>query len=107
MRKILRSLTALMLAAVLLAGPGVSAAGSSARYESRQQAWAQALASEDPLQVLEAADQNWEQLSQDGLSSEDCQELESQCALASWASEVRGDLEEAQLWLERQAICTQ
>ena len=107
MRKILCSLTALMLAAVLLAGPGVSAAGSSARYESRQQAWAQALASEDPLQVLEAADQNWEQLSQDGLSSEDCQELESQCALASWASEVRGDLEEAQLWLERQAICTQ
>ena len=56
MRKILCSLTALMLAAVLLAGPGVSAAGSSARYESRQQAWAQALASESGELVIRPMD---------------------------------------------------
>ena len=107
MKKILRRLAALVLAAVLLEGTGVSAAAGPDEYEETRQVWTQAQASQDPLQVLEAADRNWELLSQDGLSGEDCLELEPQCALASWASEVRGDLKKAQLWLERQAICTQ
>ena len=105
MKTILRRLAALTLSAALLIAPGVSASGLPDEYDQLRSDWEAAAASQDPVQVIQAAGQSWQLLSQDGLSIEDCLELESQCALASWACEVRGDIEEAQLWLERQTIC--
>ena len=104
MRRIARRAAALALAAVLAAGTA-GAAGQPEGYGGLRRSWLQAEASQDPAQVLEAASRSWELLSQDGLDEADCLELEPQCALASWASEVRGDLDGARLWLDRQTAC--
>ena len=37
-----------------------------------------------------------------GLNQDVCENLEPKCAMASWAYEIKGDLDNAILWLERQ-----
>ena len=106
MKRMAFRLAAAVLAAALTAGTAVSAAGQPEVNQALRREWSQAAASQDPEQVLQAAGQSWELLSRDGLTPADCLELEPQCALASWASEVTGELEDAMLWLERQAMCT-
>ena len=104
MRKAVSPVLAALLCATLLAclcAPASAFARASAGREL-QSAWEEAENARDPDQIVAVAQRSYDLLLQAELNGDICRELEPRCAKASWCCEIKGDLEGAAVWLERQ-----
>lgn len=104
MRQSLQRMFAALLSASLLAGMCITASAFTYpnTYWPLHDAWSQAVADENVDQVLSLAQQTYDLLISYGLSEDVCYNLEPKCAKASWCAEIKGDLEGAILWLQRE-----
>ena len=71
-------------------------------YWKLHSAWDEAVAAKSPEQVISVAQQTYDLLMPLGLGEDVCYNLEPKAGRASWACEMKGDIDGAILWLERQ-----
>lgn len=111
MRKTFHRMLCALLAAVLTAGLSTTAFADGFKYPNDywplQDEWVAADAAGDPDRVIAAAQKIYDLLSPYGLNSDVCNNLQPKCAKASWCSEMKGDLQGAITWLERQRTYAQ
>ena len=98
------ALTSLLLATALVAGLCITASAFTypSSYWPLQDKWIAVSEGQDADQILSVAGQTYDLLRPYGLNESVCYNLEPKCGLASWACEVKGDLDGAIQWLERQ-----
>lgn len=103
-RKFARRLLTSVLAAALMAGMCLTASAFEYpnSYWPLQDEWIAASESQDPDRVIASAQKIYDMLRPYGLNQDVCENLEPKCAMASWAYEIKGDVDNAILWLERQ-----
>ena len=106
MKRIFRGCIAVLLSMTLTAGMcvTVSAFTYPSDYWKLHDAWAVALEQEDSEQILSLAQQTYDLLMKYEICTDICYNLEPKCARASWCCEMKGDLDGAILWLERQLV---
>lgn len=76
-------------------------------YWPLHDAWESALPAGDTDQIISLAQQVYDLLSPYGLVKDVCLNLDAKCAQAAWACEIKGDLNGAVTWLERQRTFAQ
>ena len=108
-RKFLRTLCSLMLVGALMAGTCVNAFAFKypSAYWKLHDAWSAAVAAEDGDAVISVAQKTYDLLMPYGLCADVCYNLEPKCAKAAWCSEMKGDLNGAVKWLQRQRTFAQ
>lgn len=104
MKKIARRLLTSALATALAAGLCITASAFTypSNYWPLQDSWIAATEAQNADQVISVAQQTYDLLIPYGLNQDVCYNLEPKCGLASWACEIKGDLDGAILWLQRQ-----
>lgn len=104
MKRSLRRMFAALLSAAMLAGMCITASAFTypSAYWPLHSAWDEAVASESVDQVISVAQQTYDLLMPYGLGENVCYNLEPKCAQAAWCSEIKGDLQGAITWLQRQ-----
>ena len=76
-------------------------------YWPLHDAWEADAPAGDPDRIISLAQQTYDLLSPYGMVEDVCLNLEPKCAQAAWASEIKGDLQGAATWLERQRAYAQ
>ena len=104
MKKLLRRLLALSMAAALTVGmsAAVSAFTYPKSYWPLHNQWESISSGSDTAAILTNVQKTYDLLRPLGLSQDVCWNLEPKCAKASWICEVQGDLNGAVTWLQRQ-----
>lgn len=104
MKKIAKRLLACGLTAALMAGLCISASAITypSSYWPLHSEWETASQSQDPDQIISVTQRTYDLLIPYGLDQDVCYNLEPKCGMASWACEIKGDLDNAVLWLQRQ-----
>lgn len=104
MKRSLRRLFAALLSAALLAGMCITASAFTypSAYWPLQDAWLEAVANESVDQTISVAQEIYDLLIPYGLGESVCYNLEPKCAKAAWCSEMKGDLQGAITWLQRE-----
>ena len=105
MKKQLRRLLSLVVAAALTAGMTLTASAAftyPSAYWKLHDAWAAAVSAKNADQVLTLAKQTYDLLTPYGMNENVCGNLEVKCAQAAWCSEQKGDIAGAITWLQRQ-----
>ena len=104
MKKLLRRLLALSMAAALTVGmsAAVSAFTYPKSYWPLHDQWESISSGSDTAAILTNVQKTYDLLRPLGLSQDVCWNLEPKCAKASWICEVQGDLNGAVTWLQRQ-----
>ena len=104
MKKTAKRLLSLVVTAALMAGLCISASAITypSKYWPLHDKWLAITAETGPDEVISIAQQTYDLLYPYGLDQDVCYNLEPKCALASWASEIKGDVNGAILWLQRQ-----
>lgn len=104
MKKNMRRLLSAALVAVMVTGMCFTASAFTypSAYWKLHSAWDEAVAAKSPEQVISVAQQTYDLLMPLGLGEDVCYNLEPKAGRASWACEMKGDIDGAILWLERQ-----
>lgn len=106
MKRKIRSWIAALLTAALMMGMCMTASAFTypSAYWKLHDAWAVAVEEGDADQVLSLAQQTYDLLMKNEICTDICYNLEPKCARASWCSEMKGDLDGAIMWLNRQRV---
>lgn len=106
MKQIFRRALAVLLSTVLMAGMCVTASAFTypSAYWKLHDAWAVAVEEQNADKVLTLAQQTYDLLMQYDICTDICYNLEPKCARASWCAEMKGDLDGAIQWLNRQRV---
>ena len=101
MKKNMRRLLSAALAAVMVTGMCFTASAFTypSAYWKLHSAWDEAVAAKSPEQVISVAQQTYDLLMPLGLGEDVCYNLEPKAGRASWACEMKGDIDGAILWL--------
>ena len=104
MKKCLRKLIAVGMSIALMAGMCVTASAFTypSSYWPLHNQWPAVSAGSDAGAIVSLAQKIYDELIPLGMSWDVCGNLETKCAKASWACEVKGDINGAITWLERQ-----
>ncbi len=105
MKKRVKRLMALALSAALALSMTLTAGAAYKfpnAYWKLQDAWVAAQKAQDPDKTIAAAQKTWDLLYKDGPNTEICGNLEFKCGIASWCCEMKGDINGAYLWMNRQ-----
>ena len=104
-----KRLTALALTGTLISGLCVTASAFTfpSAYWPLQAAWEEAVSTQNMDQTISVAQQTYELYQGQALCKEICEILEPYCSRAAWCYEIRGDLDNAILWRERQLMYAQ
>jgi len=104
MKKLAKRLLSCALAAALAAGMCLTASAFTypGAYWALHSAWDEAVAAKDPDQVISVAQQVYDLLTPLGLGQDVCANLWPKSQTASWACEIKGDIDGAITWAERQ-----
>ena len=104
MKKSVRRLLSCAMATAMVAGLCMTASAFTypSSYWPLQEQWTEATQAQNPDQIISVAQQTYDLLIPYGLSQDVCWNLEPKCAQASWACEIKGDIDGAILWLQRQ-----
>lgn len=106
MNRISRRLLASMLTICLTSGMCVTASAFTfpQAYWPLNSAWETAVSTQDADSVISVAQQTYDLLTQYEICAEICYNLEPKSARAAWCAELKGDLDSAILWLQRQRV---
>ena len=109
MKSIRRRILSLALSAALMCGMAVSASAFTypSAYWKLHSAWDEAVSAQNLDQIISVAQQTYDLLMPYGLGTDVCYNLEPKCAQAAWACEIKGDLQGAVNWLNRQLTFAQ
>lgn len=109
MKKRMRRMAALALAGALIVGLSIPAAAFSfpSAYWPLQEAWSAAVSSQDVNATLSTAQRTYDLFRGQPLCKEICEILEPRCSQAAWCCELKGDLDGAILWRQRQLTYAQ
>lgn len=104
MKKILRRMAAAALTAALVMGLSLSASAFTYpnSYWPLHDAWSEAVNSQNIDQTISIGAQTYDLLMQYGLSTDVCYNLEPKCDQVAWCYELKGDINNAILWRQRQ-----
>lgn len=104
MKKILRRAAAAALTAALVMGLSLPASAFTYpnSYWPLHDAWSSAVSSQNIDQTISIGTQTYDLLMQYGLSTDVCYNLEPKCDQVAWCYEMKGDLNNAILWRQRQ-----
>lgn len=104
MKKALRRFLSAAMAAALVAGMCMTASAFTypSSYWPLHNQWETVSVGSDTGAIISLAQQIYDELTPLGMSYDVCGNLETKCAKASWACEVKGDINGAITWLERQ-----
>lgn len=104
MKRKIRCWIAAVLMAALMTGMCMTASAFTypSAYWKLHDAWAVAVEEENAEEVLSLAQQTYDLLMQYDICTDICYNLEPKCARASWCAEMKGDLDGAIMWLNRQ-----
>ena len=106
-RALSSALSAALLSGLCLMGSASAAFQYPRAYWPLHDDWAEAVAAQNPDEVLSVAQKTYDMLMPYGLCLDVCENLEPKCMRASWCAEIKGDIPGAILWLERQRPLTQ
>lgn len=106
MKRTLRRLLSSALAAGMIAGLCLTASAINypSSYWPLHNRWADLENSSDLDGIVSNVQQTYDLLTQYPTDQDVCWNLEPKCAKASWACEVKGDIDGAITWLERQLV---
>ena len=109
MKKYLRRICAVALAAALSASLCISASAFTypSSYWPLHDQWDAVSGGSDVGSITSVAQQTYDLLVPMGMCEDVCWNLEPKCATAAWACEVSGDIDGAITWLERQLTFAQ
>ena len=109
MKKYLRRICAVALAAALSASLCISASAFTypSSYWPLHDQWDAISGGSDVGSITSVAQQTYDLLVPMGMCEDVCWNLEPKCATAAWACEVSGDIDGAITWLERQLTFAQ
>ncbi len=109
MKLSLRRALAGALSAALIAGLCLTASAYTypKDYWPLHDAWESADSAQNLDQVLTTVQQTYDLLSKDPVCQDICWNLQPKCAKASWAAEIKGDLNSAITWAERELVYAQ
>lgn len=103
-KKTAKPLLSCLLTAALMAGLCLNASAITYpnSYWPLQDQWISASEAKDPDQIISVTQRIYDLLIPYGLDQDVCYNLEPKCGMTSWAYEIKGDLDNAVLWLNRQ-----
>lgn len=105
MRKAFQRMLSLALALVLAAGLS-TAALADFQYPNEVwpllDEWTASFSAKDPDRIIAVVQKLYDLLMPYGYNNQVCENLEPKCGIASWCCEMKGDLNGAVTWLERQ-----
>ena len=101
-RTVSLALTAAMLSAMCLTSSAAFQYPSA--YWKLHDAWAVAKSEQNQNDILTLAQKTFDLLTKQEICADICYNLEPKCALASWVSEMQGDLDGAITWAQRQLV---
>ena len=106
MKRFLKRAVACVLSAALISGMCLTASAFKypSAYWKLHDAWAVAIEKQDLDQVIDLAGKTYDLLMPLGLCADVCYNLDVKCAKASWACEMKGDLDGAIKWTQRQMV---
>ena len=109
MRQFGKRIAAVALTGALMSGMLLQASAFSypQAYWPLQASWAQVQQNQDINGTISVAQQTYDLFKNYPLGTEVCQILEPICAKAAWCYEMRGDVDNAVLWLQRQLTYAQ
>ncbi len=104
MKKSARRLLSCAMATAMVAGLCITASAFTypSSYWPLQDQWLEATQAQNADQIISVAQQTYDLLIPYGLNQDVCYNLEPKCAQASWACEIKGDIDGAIMWLQRQ-----
>ena len=103
-KKTAKPLLSCLLTAALMTGLCLNASAITYpnSYWPLQDQWISASEAKDPDQIISVTQRIYDLLIPYGLDQDVCYNLEPKCGMTSWAYEIKGDLDNAVLWLNRQ-----
>ncbi|MCI8304780.1 MAG: hypothetical protein HFF52_09165 [Lawsonibacter sp.] len=107
MGKIVRRLLSSALAAALVAGMCLTASAYGDfkypnAYWKLHSAWDEAVSAQNLDQIISVAQQTYDLLTGLGMGQDVCENLEPKAKRAAWACEMKGDIDGAITWMQRQ-----
>ena len=106
MKRLLKRMVASVLSVALIGGMCLTASAFTypSAYWKLHDAWAVAIEQQELDKVIELAGKTYDLLMPLGLCADVCYNLDVKCAKASWACEMKGDLDGAIMWNQRQMV---